>query len=149
MAWIALANLDRGEAGGGTGFVIPHPEHLGHPAGLERAPDLRRSGDALEQAGFIHRLVLWRVGKDGIITVEDRLDVDEGALLRVVGVVAHPLPEWPFRPDLPGDGLAFDGDFTVGRDRKAGIWAAHHVDRPATQAAGDVHLADLGQRARG
>src|SRR5262245_42553283 len=63
VARITLAELDRGKAGSGPGFVIPYPEHLRHAASLERAPDLRRSGDPLQQAGFVDRLVLRRAGK--------------------------------------------------------------------------------------
>src|SRR5262249_854196 len=78
-----------------------------------------------------------------------RLYVDEGPLLRVVGVVAHPLAERPFWLYLAGHGFAFDGNLAVGRDRETGVRPAHHVERLAAQAPGDIHLAALGQRARG
>ena len=58
VARIPLANLDRGEAGGRAGFVIPHAQHLRDAAGVERAPDLGCAGNALEQAGLVDRLVL-------------------------------------------------------------------------------------------
>jgi hypothetical protein len=35
--------------------VIPHPEHVRNAAGFERAPDLRRPGDAFEQTGVVNR----------------------------------------------------------------------------------------------
>ena len=148
VAGIALLDLDDGEARRRTGFVVPHAEHLRHAAGVERAPDLRGAGDALEQAGLVDRLVLRRAAQDRIVAIEDRFDVHIGARLGVVGVVAHPLAERPFRPHLPGHGLAFEHDLGVGRDREAGVGAADHVDRLAAQAAGDVELADLGQRRR-
>jgi hypothetical protein len=53
--------------------MIPHAQHLRDAAGVERAPDLRRSGDALEQAGLVDRLVLRRAGEDRIVAEEDRL----------------------------------------------------------------------------
>src|SRR5260370_31984557 len=53
MTRIALANLDRGEARRRAGFVVPYAEHLGHAARLERPPDLRGTGNALEQPGLI------------------------------------------------------------------------------------------------
>src|SRR5262249_60735135 len=80
VAGIARADLDRGEAGRGTSFVIPHAEHLGYAASLERPPDLRRPGNALEQAGFVDWLVLRRAGEDRIVPVKGRLHVDAGPL---------------------------------------------------------------------
>ena len=148
VAGIALANLDGGEARRGAGFVVPHAQHLGHAAGVERTPDLRRPGDTLEQAGFIDGLVLRRAGEDRIMAVEDGLHVDAGPFLCVVGVIAHPFAERPFRPHLARHCFALDCDLTVGWNRKARIRPAHHVDGLATQAAGEIHFADLRQRAR-
>jgi hypothetical protein len=148
VAGIALLDLDGGEASGRTGLVVPHAQHLGHAAGVERTPDLRRAGDAFEQAGLVYRLVLGRAGQDRIIAVEDGLRVDVGPLLGVVGVVAHPFAERTFPLDLTQHGFALDRNLAIGRNGKAGIGPAHHVDRLATQAAGDVHLAHLLQRAR-
>src|SRR5262249_61103702 len=99
LAWvpgITLANLDHGEARGRAGLVIPHAEDLGHAAGFERSPDLGGAGDALEQAGLVDRLVLWRAAQDRIIAIKDGLDVDVGPRLRVVGIVAHPFAERSF-----------------------------------------------------
>src|SRR3982074_3569956 len=143
VAGIALADLDRGEAGGGAGLVIPPAQHLRDAAAIERAPDLRRAGDALEQAGLVDRFVLRRAGEDRIVAVEDRLHVDVGARLRVIGVIAHPFAERTFRPDLTGHRFAFDRDLAVGRNWEAGVGTAHHVDRLAAQPAGNIHLADL------
>jgi hypothetical protein len=36
--------------------VIPHPEHVGNAARFERPPDLRRPGNAFEQAGLVNRI---------------------------------------------------------------------------------------------
>jgi hypothetical protein len=36
--------------------VIPHPEHVRNAAGFERAPDLRRPGDAFEQTGLVNQI---------------------------------------------------------------------------------------------
>ena len=81
VAGITLADLDRGEAGRRPGFVVPHAQHIGQAAGVERVPDLRRAGDALEQAGLVDRLVLRRAGEDRIVAVEDGLHVDVGPWL--------------------------------------------------------------------
>ena len=110
--------------------MIPHAEHVGHAAGIERAPDLRRAGNALEETGLVDRLVLRRAGQDRIVAVQDGFDVDVGPVLGVVGVVAHPFAERAFRLGLAGHGLALDGDLAIGRDRESSIGAAHHVDRP-------------------
>src|SRR6266508_1826107 len=98
VAGIALADLDDGEARGRAGLVIPYAEHFRHAAGLERGPDLRRAGDGLEQVGLVDRLVLRRAAEDRIVAIEDGLDVHVGPRLGVVGVVAHPFAERPFRP---------------------------------------------------
>src|SRR5262249_20565238 len=136
MAGIALADLHDGETRGRTGLVIPDAQDLGHPAGLERAPDLRGAGNALQQTGLVDRLVLRRGAQDRIVAVEDRLPLHVGTRHRVVRVVAHPLAERAFGPDLARRGLAFDGDLAIGRDGKARIGAAHDLDRLAAQAAG-------------
>ena len=109
---------------------------------------MRRARDALEQPGLVDRLVLRRAAQDRIVAIEDGLHVDVRARLGVVGVVAHPLAERPFGPHLARHGLAFEHDLGVGRNRKAGIGPADHVDRLAAQAARDVELADRRQRAR-
>src|SRR5947208_12786909 len=102
VSGIALPNLNRTETRPGSRFVIPYADHLGHAARLERPPDLRGASNALEQPGLVDRLVLRGAGEDRIVAVEDGLHGDEGSILRVVGVVAHPLAERPFRPDLTG-----------------------------------------------
>ena len=60
MAGIALADLDRGEARRRRPFMIPDAENVRQAAGLQGFPNLRGAGDALEQPGFIDRLVLRR-----------------------------------------------------------------------------------------
>src|SRR5260370_28976196 len=115
MTGFALANLDRVKARRGAGFVVPYADNLGPPARLERPPDLRGTGNALEQPGLIDGLVLRGAGEDRIVPVENRLHVDEGSILGVVGGVAHPLAEPAFRPDLGGQAFAFDREFPSGR----------------------------------
>ena len=128
--------------------MIPHAEHFGNAAGFKRAPDLRRAGDALEQAGLVNRLVLRRAGENRIFAMQDCLDVDVGPLLGVVGIVAHPLAERPFRLDLARHRFAFDCDLAISGNGEAGIGSPHHVDRLAAQPTGDLDLAHLWQRAR-
>ena len=132
----------------GPGLVVPYAKHVGDAAGIERAPDLRRAGDALEEPGLVDRLVLRRAGQDRIVAVQDGLDVDVGPILRVVRVIAHPFAERAFRLGLARHRLALDGDLAIGRDREAGIGPAHDIDRLAAQAAGDIEFAHFGQRAR-
>ena len=141
---IALPDLYHGEARRRRALVIPHAEHVRDPACVQRPPDLCGAADPLQEPGLVDGLVLRRAAQDGVVAVEDRLDVDVGARLRVVRVVAHPFSERTLGPNLAGDRLAFYRDFAVGRDRKAGVRPADDVDRLAAYAAGDVELADLG-----
>ena len=60
--------------------------------------------------------------------MKDCLYPYERPLLGIVGVIAHPFAERAFRPGLAGNGLAFDCDLAIGRNRKAGIGAAHDID---------------------
>ena len=112
----------------------------GRPQASERLPDLGRAGDAFEQTGLVDRLVLRRAGENRIVAVQDRLHVHVGPRHDVVGVVAHPFAERPFRLDLPGHGFAFDHDLGIGGNRKAGVRALDHFDRLAADAAGEVIL---------
>src|SRR6516225_11327378 len=103
-------------------------------------------GCAPRFAGLVNWLVLRRASEDRIVAVKDRLHAHERPLLRVVGVVAHPFAEWAFRPGLAGNGLALDRDLAIGWNRKAGIGAAHHIDRLAAKSSRDVVFADFRQR---
>ena len=128
VAGIALAQLDRGEACRRPGLVIPDAEHVGNAACLERAPNLCRAGNAFEQAGLVDRFVLRRASQYRLVAVENGLDAHERPFLRVVGVIAHPVAERAFRLCRARDRFPLDRDLAIGRDRKAGIRPAHHVD---------------------
>src|SRR3989338_810032 len=138
MAGITLANLDHCKAGGGASLVIPYAEDVREAAGLERLPDLGRAGDALQQPGLVHRLLLRRARKNRMVAVKDGLDVDVGTGNNVIGVIAHPFAEGPFGLDLSGDHLALDGDLRVRWNRKAGVRALDHLDGLAPDAAGKI-----------
>src|SRR3989338_1212221 len=138
MAGITLANLDHCKAGGGASLVIPYAEDVREAAGLERLPDLGRAGDALQQPGLVHRLVLRRARKNRMVAVKDGLDVDVGTGNNVIGVIAHPFAEGPFWLDLAGHHLTLDGDLRVRWNRKAGVRALDHLDGLAPDAAGKI-----------
>ena len=128
--------------------MIPDAKNIGNATGIECAPDLRRAGDALEQSGLIDRLVLRRAGQDRIVAMQDGFDVDVRPILGVVGVITHPFAKRSFRPGLARNSFAFDRDFAIGGDLKAGEGFAHDVERFAAQTVCDVIFTDFRQRAR-
>src|SRR5262249_17994172 len=138
MAGIALSDLNGGETRRGARLVVPNTKHFRYAAGVKRPPNFGGAGNALEQTSLIDRFVLRRAADDWIIAIKDRLDVDIGPRLRVVGIVAHPFAERTFRHYLTRHRLAFNRDLAVGRDRETGIRSADHVDRLAAQAASEI-----------
>ena len=56
------------------------------------------------------------------------------------GVVAGPFAERAFGVGALGRHVAFEHDLGIGREGQPGHLAAHHLDRPAAQAADEVEL---------
>src|SRR5262245_24062208 len=148
MARIALADLYNREARRRPRLVVPHAQDLGYTGGRKRAPNSCCGGDAFEETGLVHWLVLRRAAEDWVIAIENGLHVQIRPLLRIDGVVSHPFTERALRQQLAGNRLALNGNLAIGWYRKARIRASHHVDRLAAQPPSDVELTDLGRRTR-
>jgi len=129
--------------------VIPNTKDVWEPAGFESFPHFRGAGDAFEQTGFIHRLMLRGTGKNRIIAVQNGFHIEVRPRHHVVGIISHPFAEGAFGLALAGHGFAFDDDLGVSGKWKAGERAFDYFDGFAADTAGKIILGHTArQRAR-